>query len=228
VNFAGWTYAWKAVADEEVKEENTEPTGPTIIETGVAIVAVVGVTVGVAIAKGIVKGIGSFFSSKGSPATGAAGPVTENTLKKYTKGTLADGRAIIDPGLNGSGDLGKTDSTGHVRISPDAFASKGLLSSTIEHESVHVRQIKEGRFHAFKNTPADLVNELEAYRDGLRKADTFKGDKILDQYRQQWRVKINDLTGGLVGTPYRERVVRVPPDYSLEILDTCPTSVCHL
>jgi hypothetical protein len=38
---------------------------------------------------------------------------------------------------------------GEVTVAPEAFASEGVLQSTLDHEGVHVTQIENGEFHAY-------------------------------------------------------------------------------
>jgi hypothetical protein len=115
-----------------------------------------------------------------------------------------------------------------VSISPEAFASPGLLRAVIAHEGVHVRQIAEGRFHAFEGSPADFVNEIEALRAGLARPTNQGVDPALDAQRSKWSKQIDELIEKLVGTPYHDRVRKTPPDYTLLPLDKCPSGVCFL
>jgi hypothetical protein len=40
--------------------------------------------------------------------------------------------------------------------------------------------------------------------------------------------RVDELVGKLEGTPYCDRVRKIPPDYSLLPGDACPPSVCSL
>jgi hypothetical protein len=115
---------------------------------------------------------------------------------------------------------------GEVGVAPEAFASEGVLQSTLDHEGVHVTQIENGQFHAYNDSPASLVNEVEAYRAGLATSMNYPGDTVLQGARGEWIQQYADALGGLEGTSYYKNVTANPPNYDLKEGDKC--LVCRL
>lgn len=74
--------------------------------------------------------------------------------------SAVNGPIHFDNSVSGEG---VTSVNGTVKIGTDAFTSPGWLASSIGHEALHARQLKEGRWD-LKDTPQGIaINEVEGY-----------------------------------------------------------------
>jgi RHS repeat-associated protein len=164
--------------------------------------------------------------------------VDQATLDKYIQGTNLEGRVTIDESLRAPDDglphkLAIIDSSGNVRLSPDAFRSEIRLQATLLHEGIHVAQI--GRFNRGSDDWGRGVNEVEAYRaelNALPPSDVAAAENV----RLNAMLMLDSYLNGdpelgitaLMPTVYGDRVTQWPYNYRVMQSDRCPPETCFL
>lgn len=107
--------------------------------------------------------------------------------------SAVNGPIRFDQSISGEG---VTSVGGTVKIGADAFTSPGWLASSIGHEALHARQLKEGRWDR-KDTPQGIaINEVEGYdweinhavQNGLNQQDVA----TLKHRREQHYQRLSD------------------------------------
>ena len=141
----------------------------------------------------------------------------DDILKEYPESAA---RSTYDDKIK---DYAVTSPHGRTKFGNPSLDSEPDLRSTIDHESVHLKQVKEGQHFKPGHHDAESVNELEAY---LKEYNNRVKNKLTDKQlgRIDRQIKINYEHLRRTSPEYFDRVNH--GIYELLEDDKCPKTVC--